>query len=89
MAVAWEYGRENFDLFLKFFPLLWKRDKKRYKKTKKPFHTIHSYGLSQIFLNFWESPHWPKKPFLIGVKGSFYRENCFDDTTQGPIHAVS
>jgi hypothetical protein len=52
MAVAWEYGRENFDLFLKFVPLLWKRDKKRYKKTKKPFHTIHSYGLSQIFLTF-------------------------------------
>jgi len=64
MAVAWEYGRENFDLFLKFAPFLWKRDKKRYKKTKKTFHTIHSYGLSQIFLTFWESPHWPKKPFL-------------------------
>jgi hypothetical protein len=64
MAVAWEYGRENFDLFLKFAPFLWKRDKKRYKKTKKPFHTIHSYGLSQIFLTFLESPQWPKKPFL-------------------------
>lgn len=64
MAVAWEYGRENFDLFLKFAPFLWTRDKKRYKKTKNPFHAIHSYGLGQIFLTFWQSPHWPKRPFL-------------------------
>ena len=64
MAVAWKYGRENFDLFLKFAPFLWSRDKKRYKKTKNPFHTLHIYGLGQIFNTFWQSPHWPKRPFL-------------------------
>jgi hypothetical protein len=64
MAVAWEYGREYFEQFLSFGPFLWLRDKKRCKKNKKPFHAVHSHGLSQIFLTFWKSPLWPKKPFL-------------------------
>ena len=64
MAVAWEYGRECFDQFLRYSPFIWERGRKKHKKTKKPFHALHSHGLSQIFLTFWKSPHWPKKPFL-------------------------
>ena len=36
MAVAWEYGRECFDQFLRYSPFLWQRDTKKHKKTKKP-----------------------------------------------------
>jgi len=64
MAVAWEYGREKLDLFLKFSPFLQARDKRRLKKTKKPFETLHANGLSHIFLTFWKSPYWPNKAFL-------------------------
>jgi len=64
MLVAWEYGRERADIFLKFAPFLTIRDRQRYKRTKRPLDTLHGNGLSHIFLTFWKSPHWPKRPFL-------------------------
>jgi hypothetical protein len=64
MAVAWEYGREQIDLFLRFRSFLAIRDRKRLRKIKKPLETLHGNGLSHIFLTFWKSPQWPKKPFL-------------------------
>lgn len=64
MAVAWEYGREKYELFQKYRSYLLARDRERYKKTRKPFETLHGTGISHIFLTFWQSPHWPNKPFL-------------------------
>lgn len=64
MAVAWEYGREKYDLFKKYRSFLLARYKKRYKKIPKPFQTLHGNGISHIFLTFWKSPCWPRKPFL-------------------------
>jgi hypothetical protein len=64
MAVAWEYGREKIKLFSRFRSFLAIRDRKRLRKIKKPLETLHGNGLSHIFLTFWKSPHWPKRPFL-------------------------
>jgi len=64
MAVAWEYGREKYREFLKFQSFLLLRDKRRLRKLAKPYETLHGHGLGHIFLTFWQSPHWPSRPFL-------------------------